>query len=137
MSIESVMPSNHLILCHPLLLMSSIFPSIKVFSNELALCIRMIEVSAPKTARRLTELLLQTRCSRSPQFSTCPVASSAPGSKVRSCLSPGLLRMLLTSPTYQCLIISLSGHFKVWHVSKDHLLPIALSTLHVCPPPRP
>ena len=37
MSIESVMPSNHLILCHPLLLMPSIFPSIRVFSNELAL----------------------------------------------------------------------------------------------------
>ena len=37
MSIESVMPSNHLILCHPLLLLSSIFPSIRVFSNELVL----------------------------------------------------------------------------------------------------
>ena len=34
MSIESVMPSNHLILCHPLLLLTSIFPSIRVFSNE-------------------------------------------------------------------------------------------------------
>ena len=34
------MPSNHLILCHPLLLLASIFPSIRVFSNELALCIR-------------------------------------------------------------------------------------------------
>ena len=40
MSIESVMSSNHLILCHPLLLLSSIFPSIKVFSNESALRIR-------------------------------------------------------------------------------------------------
>ena len=40
MSIESVMPSNHLILCHPLLLLSSIFPSIMVFSNELVLRIR-------------------------------------------------------------------------------------------------
>ena len=40
MSIESVMPSNHLILCHPLLLLPSIFPSIKVFSNESALHIR-------------------------------------------------------------------------------------------------
>ena len=40
MSIESVMPSNHLILCHPLLLLPSIFPSIRVFSKELALCIR-------------------------------------------------------------------------------------------------
>ena len=34
MSIESVMPSNHLILCHPLLLLPSIFPSIRIFSNE-------------------------------------------------------------------------------------------------------
>ena len=40
MSIESVMPSNHLILCHPLLLLPSIFPSIKVFSNESVLHIR-------------------------------------------------------------------------------------------------
>ena len=40
MSIESVMSSNHLILCHPLLLLPSIFPSLRVFSNESALCIR-------------------------------------------------------------------------------------------------
>ena len=40
MSIESVMPSNHLILCHPLLLLPSIFPSIRVFSNESILHIR-------------------------------------------------------------------------------------------------
>ena len=40
MSIESVMPSNHLTLCHPLLLLPPIFPSISVFSNESALCIR-------------------------------------------------------------------------------------------------
>ena len=40
MSIQSMMPSNHLILCHPLLLLPSIFPSIRVFSNESALCIR-------------------------------------------------------------------------------------------------
>ena len=40
MSIESVMPSNHLILCRPLLLLPSIFPSIRVFSHESALCIR-------------------------------------------------------------------------------------------------
>ena len=40
MSIESVMPSNHLILCHPLLFLPSIFPSIRVFTNELVLCIR-------------------------------------------------------------------------------------------------
>jgi len=40
MSIELVMPSNHLILYHPLVLLPSIFSSIRVFSNELALCIR-------------------------------------------------------------------------------------------------
>ena len=40
MSIESVMPSNHLIFCHPLLLLPSIFPSIRVFSNESTLRIR-------------------------------------------------------------------------------------------------
>ena len=40
MSSESVMPSNHLILCCPLLLLTSIFPSIRVFSNESALCMR-------------------------------------------------------------------------------------------------
>ena len=40
MSTESVMPSNHLILCHPLLLLPSIFPNIRVFPKESALCIR-------------------------------------------------------------------------------------------------
>ena len=48
MSIELVMPSNHLILCPPLLVLPSIFPSIRVFSNESALCIggQSIRVSA-------------------------------------------------------------------------------------------
>jgi len=40
MSNDSVMPSNHFILCHPLLLLLSIFPSIGFFSNDSALCIR-------------------------------------------------------------------------------------------------
>ena len=40
MSIGFVMPSNHLILCHPLLLLPSVFPSIRLFSKEMALCIR-------------------------------------------------------------------------------------------------
>ena len=43
MSIELVIPSNHLILCHPLLLLPSIFPSIRVFSNESALHIRWLK----------------------------------------------------------------------------------------------
>ena len=40
MFFESVMPSDHLILCHPLLLLPSVFSSIRVFSNESCLCIR-------------------------------------------------------------------------------------------------
>ena len=40
MSVEMIVPSNHLILCHPLLLLPSIFPSIRIFSSELALRIR-------------------------------------------------------------------------------------------------
>ena len=43
MSIQLVMPSNHLILCHPLLLPPSVFPSIRIFSNELAFRIRWPE----------------------------------------------------------------------------------------------
>ena len=43
MSVESTMPSNHLILCHPLLVLPSIFPSIGVFSYELSLCIRWLK----------------------------------------------------------------------------------------------
>ena len=43
MSIESVMPSNYLVLCQPLPLLSSVFPSIRVFSNKLALCITWSE----------------------------------------------------------------------------------------------
>ena len=45
MSIESVVPSNHLILCHPLLLLPSIFPSIRVFSNESVLHIRWSKIT--------------------------------------------------------------------------------------------
>ena len=44
MSIESVMPSNHLILCHPLLLLPSIFHSNRVFSNESVLHIKLVKV---------------------------------------------------------------------------------------------
>ena len=73
MPLESVMPSNHLILCHPLLLLHSVFPSIRVFSNELALRIRWQNVGASTSASvlpmniqgwfhlRLTGLILQSK----------------------------------------------------------------------------
>ena len=50
MSIELVMPSNHLILCHPLALLLSVFPSIRVFSSELALHIRWPNIGASALA---------------------------------------------------------------------------------------
>ena len=50
LSIQSMMPSNHLILCCPLLLLPSIFPSIRVFSNESALCIRRPSIGASASA---------------------------------------------------------------------------------------
>jgi len=50
MSIESVMPSNRLILCHPLLFLPSIFPSIRVFPNESVLCIRWQSVGVSASA---------------------------------------------------------------------------------------
>ena len=50
LSVESVMPSNHLILCHPLLRLPSTFPSNRVFSNELALHIRWPSIGASASA---------------------------------------------------------------------------------------
>ena len=63
MSIDSVMLSNHLILCHPLLLLLSIFPSIRVFSNKFSLCIRWpkcwsFSISPSNEYSRLISLVL-------------------------------------------------------------------------------
>ena len=57
MSIESVMPSNHLILCHPLLLTPSILPSIRVFSNESVLHIRWSKYVLPFQKYHLVEII--------------------------------------------------------------------------------
>ena len=57
-SIESVMPSNHLLLCRPLLLLPSIFPSIRVFSNQLTLR-KSIGVTKSKVVAKVLELQLQ------------------------------------------------------------------------------
>ena len=57
MSIESVMPSNHLILYHPLLLLPSIFPNIRVFSNESALPIRCQSIETSASASALVLLM--------------------------------------------------------------------------------
>ena len=56
-SMLSVMPSNHLILCHPLLLLQSIFPSIRVFSNESTLHIRWPKYWSTKPSKEYSELI--------------------------------------------------------------------------------
>ena len=61
-SIESMMPSSHLILCSPFLLLPSIFPSIKVFSNELALC-QSIDTSASLMVNTLSKYYVVTNTS--------------------------------------------------------------------------
>ena len=57
-SVESVMPSNHLILCHPLLLLPSIFPSIRVFSNESAFPFGGQSIGASASASVLPKSIL-------------------------------------------------------------------------------
>ena len=76
MSITSVMPSNHLILCHPLLLLHSIFPSIRVFSSESVLHIRWPSIGVQLQHQSFqwifrTDFLLGCPCSpRNPQESS-------------------------------------------------------------------
>ena len=61
MSIESVMPSNHLILCHPLLLLPSVFPSIRVFSNELAVHVRWPKIGVSDSVLKNRNITLLTK----------------------------------------------------------------------------
>ena len=81
MSTESVMPSNHLILCHPLLLLPSIFPSTKVFSNESVLCIHQHSLQGDQKYWILYCLSQFNRMEMEEEFGT----------------RPGLLQLLLCS----------------------------------------
>ena len=56
-SVESVMPSNYLVFCHPLLLLPSIFPSIRVYSNELALLIRWPKYWSSSLSNEYSEVI--------------------------------------------------------------------------------
>ena len=112
LSIELVIPSNHLILCHPLLLPPSIFPSIRVFSRESALPIRWPdyrEASAsvlPVNAKSLQSC--PTLCD--------PTDGSPPGSPV-----PGILR----ARTLEWAAISFSNAWK-WKVKVKSLSRVRL-----------
>ena len=103
LSIESVMPSNHLILCHPLLLPPSIFPSLRVFSNESALRIRWPKYwSFSFNIRTSNEYSGLVGSSCSPRDSQ----ESSPTPQIKSINSSAL--RFLYSPT----LISIHDHWK-------------------------
>ena len=107
MCIESVMPSNHLILCHPLLLLPSIFSSIRVFSNESALCIRwpkywsfIFIISPSNEYSRLTSFRIWSPCS--------------PRDSQESSLTPQFksINSLVLSFLYSPTLTSIHDHWK-------------------------
>ena len=125
MSIKSVMPANHLILCHPLLLLPSIFPSNRVFFSESVLCIRWPKYwsfrrhAAAAAAKSLQSCL--TLCD--------PIDGSPPGSAV-----PGILQARIL----EWVAISFSNAWK-WKVkvkslSRVRLLVTPWTVAHQAPP---
>ena len=77
MSIELVMPSNHLILCHPLVLLPSIFPSIRVFSNELVLLIRWPKYMGLGVVKKSKTWAIKTKLGRYYEWSSTAMAWKA------------------------------------------------------------
>ena len=103
-STESVMPSNHLILCHPLFLLPSIFPSNRVFSNELALCIRWPSIGASALASVLP-MYIQ---------GWFPLGLT----DLISLLSNGLLRLFSNTPVRKHQFFSVQPF--LWYNSHNH-----------------
>ena len=87
MSIASVMPSNHIILCHPFLLLPSVFPIIRAFSNESALCIRFL----PYIIMNQTQIYIKSPSS----WTSLP--SPTPSHPSRLAQSPGLCSLSHTA----------------------------------------
>ena len=115
MSIESVMPSNHLILCYPFLLLSSIFPSIRVFSSEWSLCIRW-----PKYWSSSFSISPSNECSGLISFRMDWFDSLA---------VQGTLKSLLQHYVSKALILQCSGFFidQLSHLHKTTEITIALT----------
>ena len=101
MSIESVMPSNHLMLCHPLLLLPSIFPSTRVFSNE-------SKFSLPKELQTTTKRLsLSLLWAAAKSLQSCPtLCNPIDGSP------PGSIPGILQARTLEWVAISFSNASK-------------------------
>ena len=95
MPIESVMPSNYLILCHPLLLLPSIFPNIRVFSSESALRIRWPKYQSFEYSPHVTFLLPLLQFPHFPQFQQRALAKgiilNPPSSLTMVALASGFL----------------------------------------------
>ena len=108
-SMDLVILSNHLILCHPLLLLPSIFPSIKIFSNELALCIRW-----PNYWSFIFSISLSNEC------------SGLISSGIDLLAAPGTLESLLQHQTILLFISRLQ--ILILH-RPLHLLPVACEVL--------
>ena len=113
MSIESVMPSNHIIRCHPLLLLPLIFPNIRVFTNESALCIRW-----PKDWSFSFNI--------NPSFSEHPGLISFKMNWLDLLAVQGTLKSLLQHHSSKASILWCSAFFIVQH-SHDYWKTIALT----------
>ena len=105
MSIESVMPSNHLILCCPLLLPPSIFPSIRVFSNESALHIRCPKYWSFSFSINPSNEYLGLISFTTNWFD--PLAESSPSPQFKS------ISFLTLSPPYGPTLTSIHDHWKI------------------------
>ena len=113
MSIESVMPSNHLILCCPLFLLPTIFPSITVFSNESVLCIRWKAILSLSQAHILA--VISENPSSKPAYSTLGNTTVGPFKiyLVSDSVFPPAMppsSALTHTATGACWLVSHSGH---------------------------
>ena len=138
MSIESVMPSNHLILCCPLFLLPTIFPSIRVFSNESVLCIRWKAILSLSQAHILA--VISENPSSKPAYSTLGNTTVGPFKiyLVSDSVFPPAMppSSALTHPaTGACWLVSHSGH-PTWLPSLNTAARVIFpkhASLPVCP----
>ena len=104
MSTESVMPSNYLILCRPLLLLPSVFPRIRVFSSESALCIRWPKYWSPSFSISPSNEYSGLISSRTDWFDPLAVQRTLESSRAPQVLRRELERVL--SPLLQCWVLA-------------------------------
>ena len=112
MSIESVIPSNHLILCHPLLLLPSIFPSIEVFSSDLAL-----HITWPKYCSFSFSISPSSEYSRLISFKIDWFDLAVQGDSQESSLAPQLETTKFSTLTLLYILWS-NSHTRTWLLEK-------------------